>query len=709
MKTLVGCLSVLLCLFVSQGRATAADAVLKLVQPLKQTIIPEVGPKTILYAPVGTTSEAKIAIEFLVTNKGTTTLRIDRVEFLGRVVAKYKATEVQSGQTIALLAGHRREDSSGAATEARAGVFNLPIPAQAELAVYFENDPIPVTSSFLLEAHQNVGELGFPAHAADLQENEVWKVGAHIDPPCGRNRFGGGCDQAFALDTIVQVWDPNNNSWQSDYPGTDTNSVDAKPEQSRSYGRPIYAPRDGSICLAVNDHPEWSHLTGRKNEESFPVSPSLGQFLGGGNVVILRSGNELSIFAHLQPGSIPPEYLVAGTQVKKGQYIGKLGLSGSTSGPHMHFDTKPFNTRTIVQRPNCDPPSFLPTGIVGASSRIKLNEDTTTTLANGWNSLAGKTWSDKEGILYPSAEAPKFCSSCTDELKHSGVWRAGSDIQVRLKLPVWESFQRRWTEMTKDSFRLIRVKTVNENGSRKFIGLFNRGGGNHSLVQEIGWDAFLTKTETLAAQGLQIVDVTSYWEGTEQIFVAAYQESTQRHQVRSASGWESFVQNWDELGQLGFRLISIDTLDQGDGTIIFTGVFSPGTGQILWLLEKSAFLTKAAETASENFRLVALDTYRFEDQEYYVGVFHPGTDKHEFKETEGYGLFSQVAEGFNRQGLRLVDVAVEPDDKIQQYNGWELFRRVWSRKGLLGTVEYVFWPPLPTTPPPRPFRIGGNL
>ena len=53
-------------------------------------------------------------------------------------------------------------------------------------------------------------------------------------------------------------------------------------------------------------------------------------------VLIAHVGGLVSLYAHLDDGISPPR-VSAGEQVRGGQIIGAIGLTGMTTGPHLHF------------------------------------------------------------------------------------------------------------------------------------------------------------------------------------------------------------------------------------------------------------------------------------------------------------------------------------------------------------------------------------
>ncbi len=57
-----------------------------------------------------------------------------------------------------------------------------------------------------------------------------------------------------------------------------------------------------------------------------------------GNYVLIDHGNgEFSMLAHLQQGSL---LVKKGDQVKRGQPVAKIGSSGSSNNPHLHFELR---------------------------------------------------------------------------------------------------------------------------------------------------------------------------------------------------------------------------------------------------------------------------------------------------------------------------------------------------------------------------------
>ena len=72
---------------------------------------------------------------------------------------------------------------------------------------------------------------------------------------------------------------------------------------------------------AVEDRPP---ATGRSNDPR-PLA---------GNHVMIRTGDVFSLYAHLAPGSVA---VTAGQRVSVGDVIGRVGHTGNSTAPHLHF------------------------------------------------------------------------------------------------------------------------------------------------------------------------------------------------------------------------------------------------------------------------------------------------------------------------------------------------------------------------------------
>jgi len=92
------------------------------------------------------------------------------------------------------------------------------------------------------------------------------------------------------------------------------------------YGRPALAVADARVVSVVDGLPE-------QTPGSYPRGISLDQ--ADGNSVVLDLGSQrFALYAHLQPGSITVK---AGDRVQRGQVLGKVGNTGNSVAPHLHF------------------------------------------------------------------------------------------------------------------------------------------------------------------------------------------------------------------------------------------------------------------------------------------------------------------------------------------------------------------------------------
>lgn len=66
---------------------------------------------------------------------------------------------------------------------------------------------------------------------------------------------------------------------------------------------------------------------------------------GYGCFVILRHGKDYkTMYAQMQEGSLIP----VGSKVKQGDAIGKIGMTGRSTGPHLHFEIRKLTNGKMI-------------------------------------------------------------------------------------------------------------------------------------------------------------------------------------------------------------------------------------------------------------------------------------------------------------------------------------------------------------------------
>ncbi len=111
----------------------------------------------------------------------------------------------------------------------------------------------------------------------------------------------------------------------------DAGTFDETLERPTIAGRPVYA----ACCGVVEEVFDGLEDT----DDSTDLAKMEAQYgeharIDGNHVLIRHEGGELSLYAHLQKGSVA---VAAGESVQAGQQIGRVGSSGSSWVPHLHF------------------------------------------------------------------------------------------------------------------------------------------------------------------------------------------------------------------------------------------------------------------------------------------------------------------------------------------------------------------------------------
>jgi hypothetical protein len=97
-------------------------------------------------------------------------------------------------------------------------------------------------------------------------------------------------------------------------------------EDFPAYGEPILSVADGEVVKVVE---------GMSDVKPGVLDPNNTLKEAGGNHVIVDiGGGRYTFYAHLQPDSIEVE---EGERVTRGQQLARVGNSGNTTAPHLHF------------------------------------------------------------------------------------------------------------------------------------------------------------------------------------------------------------------------------------------------------------------------------------------------------------------------------------------------------------------------------------
>lgn len=155
-------------------------------------------------------------------------------------------------------------------------------------------------------------------------------------PSHGTNKFG----TRYAYDFIQVDWKRRGfPAYRVSFPHYLLLGVPVK--EYYCYGQAVYAPCDGIVVQAKDGYQErvrtnliTDTIHAYRNAHHFDPASNDEQKVAGNYILIKYGDGIYAALCHLQCGSIQ---VAVGQNVKKGEFIGKVGHSGNSYAPHLHF------------------------------------------------------------------------------------------------------------------------------------------------------------------------------------------------------------------------------------------------------------------------------------------------------------------------------------------------------------------------------------
>lgn len=174
-----------------------------------------------------------------------------------------------------------------------------------------EDNPVSAEITLPVEIYQMKTALIYPFKGRGIITNAGVTNGGH------RNRSGQFATDGVGLNARYGIYDSGDGTKSEDYAG---------------WGRTLIAPAAGVVVRARADRPDQPDP---ENSDPKFYAPEYANGGDPGNHVVIDHGNgEFSMLAHFQAKSV---LVKVGDRVEQGQPLGKLGSSGDTVTPHLHY------------------------------------------------------------------------------------------------------------------------------------------------------------------------------------------------------------------------------------------------------------------------------------------------------------------------------------------------------------------------------------
>ncbi len=554
---------------------------------------------------------AQLSVYLKLKNKEAKTIYLTGVtyNYINNGKKTLKICKPDNGDKDTIFAGNEYtwQNSRGYNKQGDVILLESPFPSTLKIVFSFEGYNESVTISKTVKSYVNdipPGAYSFPLTDASLRYGEYWNA---------RSAHAGG-SQVFALDIGAKGYNYEKKEWSSFLPGT----TGKKNTDYRCYGKPVYAMADGEI-FEVTDGLQENSKPGEKLEDVIAVD-------AGGNHIIILNGNETAKYSHFQKNSINKK-LKKGTKVQKGDFLGLLGNSGNSDGPHLHIHVNKY----IADKTNpFRPLQFKDIYIIDADAMSEPDPGAKWTKVN----KAGLPF--ETCFIWPDAKKPCWYPYGLTEVARHGIaennyqeefnkiWSCGYypvwvdaydvggktffntifrynannyDVEVRHNINKTK-YQQEYDEWVKQKgYRLQQLDNYNDQGQLKFAAIFIKKPGQpnpqptyHGLSPEEHQKLF----DTYTGQGFVPVNV-SVTSVAGKIYYSAFYEKRNvgGNILKSFLSQQEYQTMFDDNNKKGWEQVYINAYHH-DGQTRFS---------VIWY-QNSGFSSNSAtrKSSSENYQ-----------------------------------------------------------------------------------------------------------
>jgi len=285
----------------------------------------------------------------LLTNPGSHPITIERLELDVMADGQELYSRCYRGLGLDERLRRAQSDFQGIQGSIEKFVFGCPRPFESSAAI-FEATIAPGQVCPILFEHfrlpSSIAPQALAVRCGTASGDIVHEIGITAPSPRNRYRFPLA-DTSFIMNALDNTYVLSHRRLQSQEFALDI--MQLTPEFSLhsgsglngdypSYGKPVLAASDGVVVISHATMPEnagdMSHMLAEEQVEQLYLEQGELASMLGNHVIIEHAHGEHTLYVHLKTDCVTVK---RGDRVVAGQPIGRLGNSGFSGGPHLHF------------------------------------------------------------------------------------------------------------------------------------------------------------------------------------------------------------------------------------------------------------------------------------------------------------------------------------------------------------------------------------